>query len=83
MAEFSDVSKNYSDGEKQVTAKVFFQEIQNSLRGRDKVQVKVLNRFFDNLINEDLNYGNIMWKMFKEECLLTWRWHSNHNTLHG
>ena len=24
MAEFSDVSKNYSDGEKQVTAKVFF-----------------------------------------------------------
>ena len=60
MAEFSDVSKNYSDGEKQVTAKVFFQEIQNSLRGRDKVQVKVLNRFFDNLINEDLNYGNIM-----------------------
>ena len=28
---------------------------------------------FYNLLNEEVNYGNIMWKRFKNKYLLTWR----------
>lgn len=46
-----DVKKNYSNNEKQTIVTKIHQWHQHSVRGRDEVQGKVLNRFFDCLIS--------------------------------